>query len=84
MQVLGEKVLGKAGLIIMPLFVAASTLGSATSSCMTASRVLFASGRQGHLPKAFALLHKDFATPVVSILTMVWIMDRQTDGRTDE
>jgi L-type amino acid transporter 9 len=69
--VLGEKVLGKAGLIIMPLFVAASTLGSATSSCMTASRVLFASGRQGHLPKAFALLHKDFATPVVSILTMM-------------
>ena len=37
-QVVGEKVLGKVGLVIIPLCVAASTLGAATSSCMTASR----------------------------------------------
>jgi len=60
----GGKVLATAFLAVY--FV--TVFGSAMSSQASASRVLFAMGRDGQLPKLFGKLHPKFKTPINNIL----------------
>ncbi|XP_065183044.1 large neutral amino acids transporter small subunit 1-like [Sycon ciliatum] len=62
------KVIGDAGLILGPLFVATSCWGAANSSIYTAGRVGHAAALEGHMPKIFALVHRQFGTPFISLL----------------
>lgn len=59
------------GKLFSSLFLAVyaiTAFGSAMSSQASASRVLFAMGRDGQLPKFFGRLHHKFQTPVNNIL----------------
>lgn len=70
-NLVGKKVIGTAGVVLMPLFVAISCFGSANGSLFTSSRILFAAARQRQLPSAFALVHKDFNTPFPAVILQV-------------
>lgn len=59
------------GKLMATLFLAVyavTVFGSAMSSQASASRVLFAMGRDGQLPKFFGKLHPKFKTPINNIL----------------
>eukprot|EP00118_Oscarella_pearsei_P011374 m.76098 g.76098 ORF g.76098 m.76098 type:complete len:292 (+) comp35965_c0_seq23:499-1374(+) len=65
---IGGKMLGTAGLAIVPVAVALSCLGASCASLYIASRVLYAAGRKGQLPSCFGLLHVDYHSPVPAIV----------------
>ena len=71
MQPFGDATLGKAGLIIIPIFVAFSTFGAANGSVYTSSRLIFGAARDHLLPDSLSGLHTKYKTPVPAIILLV-------------
>jgi amino acid transporter len=67
----GEAALGKAGLLVMAGVSALASITSFNAGLMTASRFLYAMGRDNAAPRAMTRLHPDWATPWVAILTLL-------------
>eukprot|EP00117_Sycon_ciliatum_P019766 scpid53330/ scgid17813/ B(0,+)-type amino acid transporter 1; Glycoprotein-associated amino acid transporter b0,+AT1; Solute carrier family 7 member 9 len=63
-----HKVLGNAGLVIMPLLVAASCFGAANSTLFAGSRVSAASAKHGDLPRILGLIHSSLGTPLPAFI----------------
>ncbi|XP_049949253.1 Y+L amino acid transporter 2 [Schistocerca serialis cubense] len=63
----GDKLLGVMSWT-MPFFVACSTFGALNGAIFASARLFFVGARQGHLPKAIALIHIDQFTPVPSLV----------------
>ena len=56
---------------VVQILVALSALGSLHSCIFGASRVFFVGARNGHLPKALALIHLEKLTPAPAIMFIV-------------
>jgi len=68
--------LGPAGGVMMTFGAVLSTAGSNHVNIFAGPRVLYALGRDGHLPSRLAWLHPVYRTPVISILlyaSVAWI-----------
>lgn len=65
----GDKMFGAASFLI-PIFVACSTFGSLNGAIFASSRLFFVGARQGHLPRAIALIDVKRLTPVPSLVFM--------------
>ena len=63
------RLLGRAGSALLLLGASVSMLGYLSGSMLGSPRTLFAFGRDGLLPQAFARLHPRFRTPWVAVLT---------------
>ena len=66
----GKATIGTAGLVIIPLFVAVSTFGTANGNFYAGSRILLSSARDGLLLDALSGLHRTFKTPILGITTL--------------
>uniref|UniRef100_A0A3Q0T003 b(0,+)-type amino acid transporter 1 n=1 Tax=Amphilophus citrinellus TaxID=61819 RepID=A0A3Q0T003_AMPCI len=53
---------------IVPLFVVFSTFGSANGSCFTAGRLVYASGREGHMVKILSYISVKRFTPAPALI----------------
>ena len=71
MQPFGNATLGKAGLVLIPIFVAVSTFGAANLSIYQSSRLTFAAARDGVLPDFLSGLHTKYKTPVPALVLLV-------------
>jgi amino acid transporter len=63
-----EQAMGPAGGILVTIGLAIAGLAAANESIMAQSRVLYAMGRDGYIPKQFCKIHKRFCTPYVAII----------------
>uniref|UniRef100_A0A3P8PMU3 b(0,+)-type amino acid transporter 1 n=1 Tax=Astatotilapia calliptera TaxID=8154 RepID=A0A3P8PMU3_ASTCA len=63
----GDRVLYPASWIV-PLFVVFSTFGSANGSCFTAGRLVYASGREGHMVKILSYINVKRYTPAPALI----------------
>ncbi|XP_014252552.1 Y+L amino acid transporter 2 isoform X2 [Cimex lectularius] len=63
----GDKIFGSFSWLI-PFFVACSTFGALNGAIFASSRLFFVGARQGHLPKAIALINVNYYTPVPSLI----------------
>ncbi|XP_054282679.1 Y+L amino acid transporter 2 [Macrosteles quadrilineatus] len=63
----GDKLLGVMSWT-MPFFVACSTFGALNGAIFASARLFFVGARQGHLPKAIALINYEHYTPVPSLV----------------
>jgi amino acid transporter len=66
--VLGERLIGPVGAILIGLTAIFSIAGNLHSNMAATPRVTFAMSERGELPAWFAAVHHGFATPVASIL----------------
>ena len=67
---------GPAGGVLLAVGAVLSTTGTNSASILVGSRMLYALGRSGDLPSAFARLHPRYRTPAVSTLlfaAVAWI-----------
>lgn len=64
----GRSLFGRAGGIIMPLFVISSVFGSTQSNMISTTEVVLASVDEGHMPKIFSHRSRLFGTFVYSLL----------------
>lgn len=67
---LGQAILGRVGLIGVGLLSALASATSFNAGLLTASRFLYALGRDGAAPPLVAKLHERWATPWVAILLL--------------
>ena len=65
---LASTVIGPKGLLIMTIGTAISMFGGISGDVLSIPRVLYASGRDGLLPKFLAIVHPKFSTPHISII----------------
>lgn len=63
----GKEMLGSAW-VIMPLAVCISTFGAANGICFSSGRLVYAAGRDGHLPEVLSYVHVKRLTPLPSIV----------------
>ena len=56
---------------VMPFFVACSMFGALNSAIFAPSRLPLAGARNGHLPKALALINVDTYTPIPALTFLV-------------
>ena len=63
-----ESFLGPAGGVLLAVGAVLSTTGTNSASLLIGSRMLYALGRSGDLPSAFARLHPRYRTPALSTL----------------
>ena len=71
LQPFGDATLGKAGLVLIPIFVAFSTFGAANGSVYTSSRLIFGAARDSLLPDCLSGLHTKYKTPVPALFFLV-------------
>jgi L-type amino acid transporter 9 len=64
----GEAVLGKAGLVVFPLLVAVSTLGTNLLNIYVSSRMIFSSAREQQFPEVFCGVHEKWGTPISAVI----------------
>ena len=55
-------------LVVTPLFVACSCLGTMNVGAFAGPRLLFSMAREGQMPRVLGMVHKDFQTPIPAIL----------------
>ncbi|CAL8135335.1 unnamed protein product [Orchesella dallaii] len=63
----GDQVLGFMSWI-MPFFVACSTFGGLNGAIFAPSRLVFVGAREGHLPRALAIINVDTYTPIPALM----------------
>jgi len=63
-----ERVMGAAGRLMLLAAAIFSAFGYLAGDMLTAPRLLYAFGRDGHLPALFARVHERFRTPHVAIV----------------
>ena len=56
---------------LMPLFVACSTFGAVNGGIFASSRLFFVGARNGHMPKAMALINLKTFTPMPCLIFLV-------------
>jgi amino acid transporter/Trk K+ transport system NAD-binding subunit len=69
-----EKILGKWGRWVAVLATIMASLSAFSVTLGASARVLFALGRDGHFPRAFARLHPKFRTPYVALFVCAVIV----------
>jgi APA family basic amino acid/polyamine antiporter len=62
------QVLGPAGAILITIGLAIAGLAATNEAILAQSRVLYAMGRDGYLPKGLCKIHKRYCTPHVAII----------------
>lgn len=67
----GSAVLGSTGGILFALIVAFSCFGALNGQVYTTARLVYAAGREGHLPAAFGRIHHRTRTPLNALLLQV-------------
>ena len=65
---LAHSSIGDAGLVLIPLMVAVSTIGSATAGVFSGSRLAYTTARDGNLMNVFGLIHNKFRTPIMAVI----------------
>ena len=72
-KIFGKEALGKVGLVlvIIPLLVSISTVGSAISSMYGSPRLALVAAREGSLVEVLSCIHNKFKTPVLAIILQV-------------
>jgi amino acid transporter len=63
-----EQALGPAGAVLITIGLAITGLAATNEAILAQSRVLYAMGRDGYLPKGLCKVHKRFCTPHVAII----------------
>ncbi|MEM2999162.1 MAG: amino acid permease [Candidatus Bathyarchaeia archaeon] len=63
-----EQAMGPAGAILVTIGLAITGLAATNEAIMAQSRVLYAMGRDGYLPKGLCKVHKRYCTPYVAIM----------------
>jgi amino acid transporter len=63
-----EQAMGPVGGIVVTIGLALTGLAATNEAIMAQSRVLYAMGRDGYLPKQFCKIHKRFCTPYVAVI----------------
>ena len=70
-QTLAQSTIGDAGLVLVPLMAAVSTIGAATAAMYSGSRVTFTTARDGDMIGTLSLLHNKFQTPIMALIVQV-------------
>ncbi|KAG0307953.1 hypothetical protein BGZ98_009337 [Dissophora globulifera] len=63
----GKQMFGNTGGVLFALCVACSCFGAANGSIFTGARVIYASAREGYLPKMFGKVHEKRKTPIAAL-----------------